>query len=107
MTSKAKKTGLAGAIGVLLMLQPAAVLSAYQANGVLTVEAATASATDEQLISQRGGRGGGGGSSLGGPVEVVVDGVEDGLDVGEGGGLLVRGRTALLGRGDVLGAGRP
>ena len=69
MTSKAKKTGLAGAIGVLLMLQPAAVLSAYQANGVLTVEAATASATDEQLISQRGGRGGGGsrgGGSRGG-----------------------------------------
>ena len=69
MTSKAKKTGLVGAIGVLLMLQPAAVLSAYQANGVLTVEAATASATDEQLISQRGGRGGGGsrgGGSRGG-----------------------------------------
>ncbi|WP_413429110.1 hypothetical protein [Synechococcus sp. Cu2B8-bc1011] len=69
MTSKVKKTGLVGAIGVLLMLQPAAVLSAYQANGVLTVEAATASATDEQLISQRGGRGGGGsrgGGSRGG-----------------------------------------
>ena len=65
MTSKVKKTGLVGAIGVLLMLQPAAVLSAYQANGVLTVEAATASATDEQLISQRGGRGGGGSRSGG------------------------------------------
>ena len=52
MTNKAKKTGLAGAIGVLLMLQPAAALSAF--------EAAPTFATEELLISQRGGRGGGG-----------------------------------------------
>ena len=61
MTNKAKKTGLAGAIGVLLMLQPAAALSAF--------EAAPTSATEELLISQRGGRGGGGsrgGGSRGG-----------------------------------------
>ena len=61
MTNKAKKTGLAGAIGVLLMLQPAAALSAF--------EAAPTFATEELLISQRGGRGGGGsrgGGSRGG-----------------------------------------
>ena len=29
MTNKVQKTGLAGAIGVLLMLQPAAALSAF------------------------------------------------------------------------------
>ncbi len=52
MTNKVQKTGLAGAIGVLLMLQPAAALSAF--------EAAPTSATEELLISQRGGRGGGG-----------------------------------------------
>ncbi len=69
MTNKAKKIGLAGAIGVLLMLQPAAALSAFERNGVLTVEAAPTSATEELLISQRGGRGGGGsrgGGSRGG-----------------------------------------
>jgi len=51
MTNKAKKIGLAGAIGVLLMLQPAAALSAFERNGVLTVEAAPTSATEELLIS--------------------------------------------------------
>ncbi len=69
MTNKTKKPGLAGAIGVLLMLQPAAALSAHTTNGVLSVEAATTSATEELLISQRGGRGGGGsrgGGSRGG-----------------------------------------
>ena len=69
MTNKAKKIGLAGAIGVLLMLQPAAALSAFERNGVLTVEAAPTSATEELLIGQRGGRGGGGsrgGGSRGG-----------------------------------------
>ena len=69
MKNKTNKTGLAGAIGVLLMLQPAAALSAYAPNVVLSVEAAQTSATDEPLISQRGGRGGGGsrgGGSRGG-----------------------------------------
>jgi hypothetical protein len=60
MTNKARKTGLAGAIGVLLMLQPAAALSAFEPNGGLILEAAPTSATEELLISQRGGRGGGG-----------------------------------------------
>jgi hypothetical protein len=60
MKNKTNKTGLAGAIGVLLMLQPAAALSAYTPNGVASVEAAPTSATEELLISQRGGRGGGG-----------------------------------------------
>lgn len=60
MTNKTNKTGLAGAISVLLMLQPAAALSAYTPNGVASVEAAPTSATEELLISQRGGRGGGG-----------------------------------------------
>ena len=60
MTNKVQKTGLAGAIGVLLMLQPAAALSAFEPNGGLSVEAAPTSATEELLISQRGGRGGGG-----------------------------------------------
>ena len=69
MTNKTNKTGLAGAISVLLMLQPAAALSAYMPNGVASVEAAPTSATEELLISQRGGRGGGGsrgGGSRGG-----------------------------------------
>ena len=57
MTSKVRKTGLAGAIGVLLMLQPAAALSAFEAT---PTSATTTSATEELLISQRGGRGGGG-----------------------------------------------
>ena len=64
MSSKAKKTGLSGAIGLLLMLQPAAALSAHP-----PLEAATPTATEELLISQRGGRGGGGsrgGGSRGG-----------------------------------------
>ena len=60
MTNKVQKTGLAGAIGVLLMLQPAAALSAFAPNRGLSVEAAPTSATEELLISQRGGRGGGG-----------------------------------------------
>lgn len=60
MTNKTNKTGLAGAISVLLMLQPAAALSACTPNGVASVEAAPTSATEELLISQRGGRGGGG-----------------------------------------------
>ena len=62
MTNKARKTGLAGAIGVLLMLQPAAALSAYAPNGVASVEATPTSATEELLISQRGGGSRGGGS---------------------------------------------
>ena len=69
MTNKTNKTGLAGAISVLLMLQPAAALSAYTPNGVASVEATPTSATEELLISQRGGRGGGGsrgGGSRGG-----------------------------------------
>ena len=54
MTNKVQKTGLAGAIGVLLMLQPAAALSAFEPNGGLSVEATPTSATEELLISQRG-----------------------------------------------------
>ena len=54
MRSKTKKTGLSGVIGLLLMLQPAAALSAHT-----PLEAATPTATEELLISQRGGRGGG------------------------------------------------
>ena len=46
MTNKVQKTGLAGAIGVLLMLQPAAALSAFEPNNGLSVEAAPTSATD-------------------------------------------------------------
>ena len=60
MTNKTNKTGLAGAISVLLMLQLATALSAFTPNGVASVEAAPTSATEELLISQRGGRGGGG-----------------------------------------------
>ena len=37
MTNKVQKTGLAGAISVLLMLQPAAALSAFESNGALSV----------------------------------------------------------------------
>ncbi len=71
MTSKARKTGLAGAIGVLLMLQPAAALSAFAPNRGLSVEPAATSATktsatEELLISQRGGGSRGGGSRGGG-----------------------------------------
>jgi hypothetical protein len=66
MTNKARKAGLAGAIGVLLMLQPAAALSAFEPNGGLILEAAPTSASEELLISQRGGGSRGGGSRGGG-----------------------------------------
>ena len=62
------QSGVAGAIGLMLFLQPAAALSVHQTLEVSALDAPLPAVTEEQLISQRGGRGGGsrGGGSRGG-----------------------------------------
>ncbi len=56
MTNKAKRTGLAGAIGVLLMLQPAAALSAFEAAPTLPQNVCHRRAADQPTRRSRRGR---------------------------------------------------